>query len=152
MGAVANAFASAVRKNSALVQGTYYDVTFDSDGAVSMEDTSQTVPAGTSFCSTLHISDSTPDHRICVTMDGEDITEACCQNHSISIPAVTGNIHISFHEIQRQAQNFRWEFDSDIVKNIPCLPSAFAPAANTKTTGWMFPLLEPIPSKVKKLV
>ena len=88
---------------------TVCDVTNELSNVV-LSNTAHAVLTGSGFETTVTPEPGAQNLTVTVTMGGQDITESCCAEGKISIPAVTGDLVIVAQAI-REALNFRWEFD-----------------------------------------
>ena len=75
------------------VEGKTHTVKTDLANATLLGDS--TVPAGASYTATLIWDDGYVAQVVKVVMDGKDITTSAYENNVITIPKVTGNIHIA---------------------------------------------------------
>ena len=115
MEAIANAFVSALLKNSGL---DTYDVSFQLEGAVAMEGAARTVVAGDAFETVLEALNASNPLDVTVTMNGVDISEDSVSGNRVTVPSVTGNITITAEPGQRAPMNFRWETQENALVSI----------------------------------
>ncbi len=106
MEVLSNAFVSAVRENSRLVNAAnYVDVDYKLTGVTSMEGTTRTTEMNKPFEANLKMKDAALTMQMEVTMNGTEIPEEWCTvaedtkfegtlTYTISIPKVTGEIEI----------------------------------------------------------
>lgn len=104
MEVVANAFVSALRRDSSLIDEDYTEVDYNLDGVTALEGIDRTAILGQSFEAALKLKDESRTLQVVVMMDGEDITEKCYSTAEnsrygtvgrIVIDNVTGNISIA---------------------------------------------------------
>lgn len=112
MDAITNAFISALYKNSKYtsVEKAFNTVSYSLNDVIINEGTYSSIPAQAEFnCSFTKLKYG--DLVVNVTMNGENITEACYENGFINIPAVTGDIEItaSVKETARTFKSYRFE-------------------------------------------
>lgn len=115
MDAITNAFVSALLKNSG---AQTHDVSFELTDTVALEGTARTVLSGGELTVTLSPLDASRPLEVSVVMGGEDITESCYANGSITIPAVTDDVYITAEPGVREPLSFRWETRGDALVSI----------------------------------
>jgi len=95
-------------------EAAMHTVSLELDGATADYGADRLVADGDSF--TLHLTASAGDAlNVSVTMGGEDITDACCADGTVSIDAVTADVIIAAESVH-ESKGYRWEFDgTDLV-------------------------------------
>ena len=119
MDAITGCFTSALLKNSRYSSGEVYDVSYDLTGVIVSEGTARAVLGGKPFSCTLTApADKVPE--ITVMMDGEDITESCLSESTVSIGSVTGDIHITADAVDApfEPKSYRWECKDDALVSV----------------------------------